>query len=197
MNFNDLYITNYREAGGLPLHSITRLPREEAYAFAKTLSQKSLSKRDRYGDYFDTYYHKRLHTEEWLYNTFISLKGEPQTHHPIYFTLLESERLCDFFGSESKIQILLKDIDSSHISFTPRDSMHLMDMGRTENTVWRKETLFKIIYESEQDISEFVRSVPEKYGQIGGYIEVQLWNDIYLKDPIVENHGGNNESSRI
>ena len=36
--------------------------------------------------------------------------------------------------------------------------------------------------ESEQDISEFVRSVPEKYGQIGGYIEVQLWSDSYLKD---------------
>jgi hypothetical protein len=58
MNINDLYITNYREAGGLPLHNITRLPKEEAYAFAKTLSQKSISKRDRYGDYFDTYYHK-------------------------------------------------------------------------------------------------------------------------------------------
>lgn len=62
--------------------------------------------------------------------------------------------------------------------------MHLMDMGTIENTVWRKETLFKLIYESEQDISEFVRSVPEKYGQIGGYIEVQLWSDLYLKDYI-------------
>lgn len=63
-DINDLYITNYREAGGLPLHNITRLPEEEAYAFAKTLSQKSISKRDRYGDYFDTYYHKRLRTEK-------------------------------------------------------------------------------------------------------------------------------------
>lgn len=184
MNIDDLYITNYRESGGLPLHSITRLSKEEAYDFAKKLSQKSLSKRDRYGDYFDTYYHKRLRTEEWLYNTFMSLNGEPQTRHPIYFTLLESERLCNFFGNESKIQILLKNIDSSHISFTPRDSMHLMDMGRTENTVWRKETLFELISESKQDISQFVRSIPEKYGQIGGYIEVQLWSDLYLKDLI-------------
>lgn len=184
MNINDLYITNYREAGGLPLHSITRLSKEEAYAFAKMLSQKSVSKKDRYGDYFDTYYHKRLRTEEWLYDTFKSLKGDPQTHHPIYFTLLKSERLCGFFGNESKIQISLKDIDSSHISFTPRDSMHLIDMGRTENVVWRKETLYKLISESGQDIPEFVRSVPKKYGQIGGYIEVQLWNDLYLEELI-------------
>ncbi len=182
MNIDNLYITNYREAGGLPLHSITRLEKGEAYALASKLSQTSLSKRDRYGDYFDTYYHKRLRTEEWLYNAFIALKGEPQTRHPIYFTLLESERLCNFFGSDDKVKILLKDIQSSHISFTPRDSMHLMDMGRTENTVWRKEDLFRLINESKQDISQFIRNIPEKYGLVGGYIEVQLWSDVYLKD---------------
>lgn len=99
MNINDLYITNYRESGGLPLHSITRLPKEEAYAFAKTLSEKSVSKNDRYGNYFNTYYHKRLRTEEWLYDTFVFLKGQPQTHHPIYFTLMESQGLCNFFGN--------------------------------------------------------------------------------------------------
>jgi hypothetical protein len=182
MNIDDLYITNYREAGGLHLRSITRLPKEEAYAFAKTLSEKSVSKRDRYGDYFDTYYHKRLRTEEWLYETFIALKGSPQTQHPIYFTLLESERLCNYFGNDHKIKLPLKDIDPSHISFTPRDSMHLMDMEMIENTVWRKEKLFELINESGQDISEFVKSIPEKYAQIGGYIEVQLWSDLYLKD---------------
>lgn len=184
MNINDLYITNYREVGGLSLHSITRLPKEEVYAFAKTLSQKSVSKRDRYGDYFDTYYHKRLRTEEWLYDAFISLNGKPMTHHPIYFTLLESEGLYNFFGNPNKVKIFLKNIDSSHVSFTPRDSMHLMDMERTENTVWKKETLFKLMYESELDICEFIKSIPEKFGQIGGYIEVQLWNDVYLKDLI-------------
>jgi hypothetical protein len=41
MNMNDLYITNYREVVGLPLHNITRLPKEGAYAFAKTLSHIS------------------------------------------------------------------------------------------------------------------------------------------------------------
>ncbi|ERI95022.1 hypothetical protein HMPREF1982_00508 [Clostridiales bacterium oral taxon 876 str. F0540] len=180
MNIDDLYITNYREAGGLPLRSITRLKEEEAYALASKLSQESLSKRDRYGDYFNTYYHKRLRTEEWIYDTFIALKGEPQTRHPIYFTLLESERLRSFFGNDNKVKILLKDIESSHISFTPRDSMHLMDMGRTENTVWRKEDLFRLINESKQDISQFIRNTPEKYGLVGGYIEVQLWSDVYF-----------------
>ena len=184
MNLDDLYITNYREAGGVHLQSITRLSEEEAYAFAKKLSERSISERDRYGDYFNTYYHKRLRTEEWLYETFIELKGRPQTQHPIYFTLLESERLCNFFGNDSKIKLLLKDINPIHISFTPRDSMHLMDMGRTDNTVWRAEKLFDLIAKSGQDICDFVKSIPEKYGQIGGYIEVQLWSDLYLKDLI-------------
>ena len=176
---DDLYITNYREFGGLPLKSITRLTKDDAYALAKSLSQKSTSKRDRYGDYFDTYYPRRLRTEEWLYNTFISLNGRPQTCHPLYFVLHESAGLCDYYGHEDKKQILLQDIDTFHISFTPRDSMHLTDMGLTENVVWRKETLYELIKESGKSIPEFLASISEKYG--GRYIEVQLWSDVYIE----------------
>lgn len=35
MNIADLYITNYRENGGLPFQSITRLPDSKAYDFAR------------------------------------------------------------------------------------------------------------------------------------------------------------------
>ena len=61
------------------LQNITWLTEDEAYALAKRLSQKSMSTRDRYDDYFDTYYKKWMHTEDWLYNTVLSLNGEIET----------------------------------------------------------------------------------------------------------------------
>lgn len=44
LDIGSLYITNYREAGGLPLMNIMRLPEEEAFAFAGKLAEKTTSK---------------------------------------------------------------------------------------------------------------------------------------------------------
>jgi hypothetical protein len=184
VQINDLYLINYKETGGLPLLSITRLTKSESYALAKKLSEDTTAKKNRYGDYFDTYYHKRLRTEDWLYNEFIKLGGKPETKHPIYFVLLENSRLCDYFGNGCIKQILLKSIPSEYISFTPRDSMHLIDMGRTENTVWRKETLFKMLDTTGLSIPDFINDITTKYENPGGYIEVQLWSDRYIRETI-------------
>lgn len=183
MFIDDLFITNYREFAGMPLQSITRLPESEAFELARKLSAQSRSSRDRYGNYFPTYYRKRLRTEKWLYRSFIEAGGDPQTEHPIYFVLDQSESLCSFFGVNETKKILLKKIDSKFVSFTPRDSMHLMDMQRTDGTVWRKETLEKMLQESKRNIFDFIKNIPEQYGQHNGYIEVQLWNDeCFLSD---------------
>jgi hypothetical protein len=185
MTLDNLVITNYRETGGLHLHSITRLKKEDAYALAKQLSETSNSKNNRYReDYFDGYYHKRLRVEEWIYNDFVALGGKPQTYHPIYFVLQNNLRLLNFFGNDSSIQIPLKIIESKHISFTPRDSTHLIDMGKTQGTVWRKEMLEEFLTDSRLDMDAFLASVPESYGLPGGYIEVQLWNDKYFQNLI-------------
>lgn len=178
-----LMLVNYREAAGLPLRSITRLPRQEAYALAKTLSAGSTSRRDRYGAYFDTYYAKRLRTEQWLYGAFCALGGRPKTCHPIYFTLGESLNLQDYFGNGSMVGLPLWGIDAAHISFTPRDSMHLMDMGKTNGTVWGRAMLAEQLA-SGGGIPDALGALPTAYGYENGYIEVQLWDDIYLEELI-------------
>ncbi|WP_234124632.1 hypothetical protein [Clostridium hydrogenum] len=136
---------------------------------------------DRYGEYFDRYYEKRKHTEEWLYSEFIKNGGKPETKHPIYFVLCECKSFQNFFGNKDQIQIPLKNIDSAHISFTPRDSMYLKDMGLTKGTIWNKDHFLSMMTESNKSISDFIINLPAFYGQLGGYIEVQLWSDNYIK----------------
>ncbi|OPJ62111.1 GNAT family N-acetyltransferase [Clostridium oryzae] len=181
LNIDNLYLTNYRETGGLHLRSIMRLPKEEAYKIAKQLSENSTASNNRYGDYFERYYEKRQATEEWLYKQFIKNGGKPETRHPIYFVLCECKSFQNFYGNEEQIQIPLKDITNEHISFTPRDSMHIKDMGLTEGTVWSKNQLFNMIRESSKSVSDFILDLPAMYGKPGGYIEVQLWSDKYIE----------------
>lgn len=181
LTIDNLYITNYRETGGLPLRNIMRLPKEEAYLTAKKLSENSTARNNRYGEYFKRYYQRRKNTEEWLYHQFIRNGGKPETEHPIYFVLCECKKLQKFYGNEEQIKIPLKDIASEHISFTPRDSMHIKDMGITEGTVWNKNAFLNMILESGRSVSDFIISLPAMFGNPGGYIEVQLWSDEYIK----------------
>lgn len=181
LTIDTLYITNYRETGGLPLRNIMRLPKEEAYEVAKKLSENTTARNNRYGEYFERYYQKRKCTEEWLYNQFIKNGGKPETKHPIYFILCESKGIQKFYGNEERIQIPLKDIASVHISFTPRDSMHIKDMGITEGTVWNKNDFLNMMLESGKSVSDFIISLPGMYGKPGSYIEAQLWSDEYIK----------------
>lgn len=181
LTVDTLYITNYRETGGVHLRSIMRLPKEEAYEVAKKLSENSTARNDRFGQYFERYYEKRQRTEEWLYQQFIKNGGKPETEHPIYFVLCECKNFQKFYGNEEQIQISLKDIASEHISFTPRDSMHLRDMGITEGTVWNKDAFLNMMLQSGRSASDFVINLPAMFGKPGGYIEVQLWSDKYIK----------------
>lgn len=167
---------NYREAGGDSLKSIMRLPKEEAFEVARHLSENSKAGNNRYGMYFELYYQKRLRTEEWLYSEF-SRKGSPKTLHPIYFTLCESPSMEHFYGVKDKKYLRLSDVPEDSISFTPRDSMHLKDMGLLKGTVWNKEDLFKLLSEPGKGVGNMIVNLPGLYGQVGGSIEAQLWND--------------------
>ncbi|MDR2687823.1 MAG: hypothetical protein LBB75_08720 [Oscillospiraceae bacterium] len=208
---DSLRLINYREAGGLPLRSITRLPEAEANALAHRLAQESLSRNNRYRDgYWEGYYRSRLRTEAWLCDAFAARGGEPQTRHPIYFALGESARNSSFFGTHDFVKIPLRDIDPLHVSFTPRDSMHIYHMGlpdrdcctedwsaallssrieargramleKAGHAVWDKATLIELFaLFGNGDAAAFTASVPEAFAQPGGYIEVQVWSDIYF-----------------
>lgn len=77
--------------------------------------------------------------------------------------------------------IKLKDVPSKYISFTPRDSMHLKDMGLLEGTVWSKDDFFELLKKNHRGIGNMIVNIPGLYGQSGGYIEAHLWNDYYLQ----------------
>ena len=181
INIDDLWITNYRENGGDHLKSIMRLPKDEAVKLAKHLSSVTTSGNDRYGTYFERYYEKRQNTEEWLYAQFQKHGGNPQTKHPIYFVLCDSPSLEHFYGQRDRVVMKLKDIPSEYVSFTPRDSMHLKDMGLLEGTVWSKDDFFELLKKSGRGIGNMIVNLPGLYGQPGGYIEAHIWDDDYLK----------------
>ena len=88
------------------MNSITRLPVEEAYALAKSLSNYagiSFTSFSRFTNRdFDGYYKKRIRTEDWLYKSFIALGGKPKTKAPLYFVLGESNYLSHWFENGTR-----------------------------------------------------------------------------------------------
>lgn len=177
----NLYITNYCDKRCSPVNSITRLPSKEAYSLAKKLSQytgNSFNSFSRFKEKdFDGYYQKRLRTEEWLYKSFISLGGEPKNAHPLYFVLGESKYLNDWFEDGMQIKLLLNHINSADISFTYGDSMSMLDR-EDRMDLFNKESLFNYIYKNTNEIGTFINEL----NQQNRYIEVQLWNDVYIED---------------
>jgi hypothetical protein len=176
----DLYITNYCNKKCSPLSNITRLPVKDAYSLANKLSQytgDSFTSFSRFSENdFDGYYKKRIRTEEWLYNSFLALGGKPENAHPIYFVLGESTYLNEWFENGIKTKLLLADIDPVDISFTYGDSMSKMDSMDRMN-LFNKELLLKFIHESTDDVNSYLKELDSQ----NRYIEVQLWNDIYVK----------------
>lgn len=153
---------------------------DKAFIVAKKLSSNSNSKNNRYGRYFERYYERRLNTEVILYNQFVKNSGKPQTHQPIYFVLCDNQGMANFYGNDDSIKIPLAHIPSEYISFTPRDSMHLMDMGILNGNVWSKGILFEMLSSPNKGIGNQIIDIPSMYGKSGGYIEVQVWNDSYI-----------------
>lgn len=183
----NLVITNYCDRRCSPLSSITRLPAQDAYSLAKKLSQytgPSFTSFSRFCDRdFDGYYQKRVRTEEWLYDSFIALGGKPQTAHPLYFVLGESSYLNRWYEDGLEIKILLDDIDAAYVSFTFGDSMAKMD-SKDRMDPFNKESLLSFIYETTHDVISFL----DELNRQNRYIEVQLWNDSYVKELVTANH---------
>ncbi|WP_040952056.1 hypothetical protein [Gorillibacterium massiliense] len=179
----NLFITNYCDSRCMPFNSITRLSSKDAYSLADKLSQHagiSFTSFSRFNAKdFDGYYLKRLRTEEWLYNSFISLGGKPKNAHPLYFVLGESKYLNDWFEDGLKIKLALNDIDPNDISFTYGDSMSILDR-EDRMDLFNKESLINFIHDNTNDAAAFLNGLNQQYR----YIEAQLWNDVYIEDLI-------------
>ena len=54
---------------------------------------------------FESYYPRRMKTDEYLYDLFKSLGGKPNERHPLSFVLQGSEWLDRWFGNGITIKI--------------------------------------------------------------------------------------------
>lgn len=169
-----LYIVNYRIHGVEPMRSITRLPREEAMRVADELyaACRCYAHR-RFGPDFPDYFAHRLKVEKWLYESFITLGGEPENEHPLYFVLVRSRAMMDSFEHGDELMIPLADIDSRHISFTYGDSVGMFDSPKRK-PVFTLRQLYDDITRAG-GVEALLESVEDDYR----CIEAQLWRDSY------------------
>lgn len=177
INIDDLYIVNYCHPNCIPFKNIMRLPKEEAFALAYQMAanNKETTAFYRFAD-FENYYPLRLKTDKILYDTLISLGGRPQTEHPLSFVLQGSEYLDKWFEHGIVTQIQLKNIPSEFISFTYGDSASTFRRNGKIHMI-TKEMLSESLRNYRGTVDDYMKEITEKCF----YIEVQLWNDDYLK----------------
>ena len=173
INVDELFIVNYCHPNCLPLRNIVRLPKDEAFLLANDMAIKNVGATafGRFAD-FENYYPRRIKTDRCLYESFISLGGEPKVEHPLSFVLQGSEYLNNWFDKGIITKILLKGISSKYISFTYGDSAATLEKTGIISVI-TKEMLLSSILNYEGTIDEYMNEMIEKYY----YIEVQLWND--------------------
>ena len=185
----DLYIVHYYHPSCKPFLNICRLPKDEAFtlAYKMAASNPEANSFYRFADTpqgFKEYYPRRLITDEYLYNKFISLGGKPKETHPLSFVLQGCEWLHKWFANGCAYRIELSSIPSEYISFTLGDSMVILlskngervfEIQEGKLAMYTKEMLFNEINQYNGTIDDYMDYIKNKYK----YIEVQLWNDDY------------------
>lgn len=155
--------------------TITEYPIEQQYTISKILAQGSGRALRRF-DNFDKYIYKRQQTEKWLYTSFKSMGGKPNTMFPYYFIVGENEQLKQDFGTyASSIQIDTDIISAYHLSFTIGDSMAIY-FSNIPKQIYLIDQITKLI-ENDELVNEQLSSLKPYHR----YIEAQLWNKDYIK----------------
>jgi hypothetical protein len=153
-----------------------RLDKDKAFSFASQIAQENSGKTAfwRFAD-FVNYYPLRIETDIYLYSTFVEMGGKPKALHPLSFVLHGSDYLYNWFDNGTINKISLKDIPDHAVSFTLGDSCRYVKEKKL--TMHTKQTLNQLMEQyPECDIEAFIAEVTNN-----GYIEVQLWDDSYLK----------------
>jgi len=173
---NDLRLVHYYHADSTPLHSVTRLPREEARALAKSLHENHPCRaHKRFGaETFDWYWDRRIAAERQLYEEFLAIGGRPETRRPIYFALQGGERIDNLyqnFDQAKTIAIPLDAIDPLHVSFTYGDSVALYGHPDRQGPFMR-DSLERLV-ETHGGLDALLKSLKPIYE----YMEAQVWID--------------------
>jgi len=192
ISIGDLDIVHYCHPSCKPFQNICRLPKEEAFALAhKMAAEIAGANPEAYSHYrfadtpqgFESYYLRRIMTDEYLYDKFISLGGKPKEKHPLSFVLQGSEWLHQWFGNGLVVRIRLGTIPSEYISFTLGDSMAVLrrdgemvdEIQHGKLKMYTKELMLSAINTYDGTMDDYMNHITDKYK----YIEVQLWNDDY------------------
>ena len=173
--FSDLVLVNYCHPDCIPMMNIMRLPKAEAFSLAYELAEKhpNTTAFYRFAD-FENYYELRRTQDAYLCSEFIKLGGLPEEKHPLSFVIEGSDYLREWFANGVETKLLLRDIDSCHISFTIGDSgAEFQRNGRVD--LLTLDELRRRIDEFDGDFEAFMQSTGKQY------IEVQLWSDRYIK----------------
>ena len=191
---DDLVIVNYCHLDCIPLLNICRLPKEEAFTLAyKMADEMAVANTEANCHYrfkkglngFESYYPRRMKTDEYLYDMFTSLGGKPKEKHPLSFVLQGCDWLDGWFGNGLVYKIKLNTIPSEYISFTLGDSMvkllqndgvRVDEIQHGKLTMYTKEMLLSAINDYDGTVDDYMDYISNKYK----YIEVQLWNDDFI-----------------
>ena len=189
MPIDELYIVHYCHPSCKPFQNICRLSKEEAFSQAYKMAADNPDTTAFYRfaigkEGFESYYPRRMKTDEYLYDLFISLGGKPKERHPLSFVLQGSDWLDNWFGNGIVIKIKLENVPSESISFTLGDSMRVTkkngvmvnEIQEGVLTMYTKEMLLDAISQYDGIFEDFMDKMKEKYA----YIEVQLWDDDYV-----------------
>ena len=162
--------------------SITEYAEKEQHVIAKQLSHYSGRALHRFNQ-FDKYIFQRQETEKWLYSAFLKIGGHPNSIHPFYFILGESEQLKHDFGVGAKsIQLDTNQICHNHISFTIGDSVGVF-FSSAPNQIYLLNQLENLL--SNPELIQWQMKPLELHHQ---YIEAQLWDKHYLNKAIISDH---------
>ena len=173
----DCHIVHYYHAASTPFRSISRLPKENAFALARSLHKKHPCVAfKRFGEScLEWYWERREAAEHQLYSEFLDIGGKPETRHPVYFALQGSspiENLYRNFDKAKMIAISLSHIDPACISFTYGDSVALYEHPARRKPFMRDE-LYRLI-DQYGNVDAFLSALDSLYE----YIEAQVWIDL-------------------
>jgi hypothetical protein len=98
--FEELELVNYCHPGCVPMLNIMRLPKDEAFCLADEMAEKhpETTAFYRFAD-FENYYALRLTQDEYLYERFKEMGGDPEEIHPLSFVVDGSDYLKEWFGN--------------------------------------------------------------------------------------------------
>lgn len=176
---NGLYLVHYCHPSCKPFQNIMRLPKSEAFSLAEKLARENPDTTAfyRFAD-FANYYPRRLRTDEFLYDNFLSLGGKPKERHPISFVLQGCGYLENWFGNGPSYRIRLSKIPPDSVSFTLGDSCAQYERTGTIRQLTAEQLLAQI-EGFPGGVEAFLRDISERYHC--SYIEAQLWDDTVIR----------------